>query len=311
MPGGRQRPGRWPGGTPPPPGSSRITIDVGAAQLGERRGDGLRPEHHAGAAAVRVVVDRPVLAEAPAPEVVDADRRQAALQDPGRDALAQRALDHRREQREDVDLEGHDGCRLARRRTSRPAGAAGGRRSSAAGRAAGRSPRPRPGRASRSSASRSTTISPRSGASSIDDPVHAGDVELAARPADDEHLGARRRDRARRSCPAPRPTRTGRPGPRARPIASGRARAARRACRSRGRRRAAPRRPSRSGTSRNRSHQPGPSATADASAMVRPRDEPSGYSTAPGDEAVLRAVGEELDADAGRAARAGRGRARR
>ena len=79
-----------------------------AAELGERRGDRLGAEDHAGAAPVGVVVDGPVPAEAPLPEVVDPHGREPALLDAGRDALAQRPLDHRREQREDVDLEGHD-----------------------------------------------------------------------------------------------------------------------------------------------------------------------------------------------------------
>src|SRR5919204_17363 len=40
----------------------------------------------------------------------------------------------------------------------------------------------------------------------------------------------------------------------------------------------------RSGSSRNRSHQPGPSATGVASATVNDRGDPSGYSTLPGEK---------------------------
>jgi hypothetical protein len=50
-----------------------------------------------------------VLAEAPRPQVADPDLGQAALLDARRDAVAEWALEHRREERQDVDLERH-GC---------------------------------------------------------------------------------------------------------------------------------------------------------------------------------------------------------
>ena len=69
--------------------------------------DGLGPDDHPGAAAVRLVVDRAMPTEPPAPQIVDPDLGQPALQDAGRDARGERSLQHRREERHDVDLEGH------------------------------------------------------------------------------------------------------------------------------------------------------------------------------------------------------------
>jgi hypothetical protein len=88
----------------------RIEQDRGrprAAELVEGGGDRFGAHHHAGAAAIRVVVDAPVPAETPAAEVVDADRREAALADPTRDALGQGPLEHRGEEGQQVDLERH------------------------------------------------------------------------------------------------------------------------------------------------------------------------------------------------------------
>jgi len=57
---------------------------------------------------VRGVVAGPGLADPPIAQVGDLRTRQLPVQDATRDALRQRAGDHRREQREDVDPEGHD-----------------------------------------------------------------------------------------------------------------------------------------------------------------------------------------------------------
>src|SRR5690242_5011739 len=111
-------------------------------------------------------------AEPPFAQVVDTDGRQSLLLDPGRDAAGQRPVEHRREQRQDVDLEGHGsdppsgvaassaggplspiGVVAERRRGDRRRGALG---------RSGSGVRDRGGR--RSSDSASTTISPRRGA---------------------------------------------------------------------------------------------------------------------------------------------------
>ena len=128
---------------------------------------------------------------------------QALLLDPARDALRERALDHRREERQDVDLEGHGSAR-------RPASSGAGRRASAvaAGPAAAsaarrlgplRVGRPRPRPAAGRATSASTTISPRRGAKIADERPDRRQVERA-RPA----RRRRRRPRSRRRgrCPA-------------------------------------------------------------------------------------------------------------
>src|SRR5206468_3115179 len=104
------------------------------------------------------VVDRAMAADSPIAQVVHPDPRQALLLDPAGDALREWTTDHRRKERQDVDLECHGaappppvgGVALAR---DRRLGAFG--RSESAGRDRG-------GRKSRASAS--ITISPRCGA---------------------------------------------------------------------------------------------------------------------------------------------------
>ena len=134
---------------------------------------------------------------------------EPALLDPAGDARGERRLDHRREQRQDVDLERHGFRTDAGGVASAPGSAGGpsvpgsaasagerafrrGGRASAAAPSAGRRRRARFGGV-RSSASTSTTISPRRGANTRTNAADRGHVELAVRPAvDEEDLGAAR-----------------------------------------------------------------------------------------------------------------------
>ena len=78
---------------------------VGPADLVQRGRDRFGPQDHARSPAVGVVVHGLVPAQTPVAQVVDADRGQAACLDAARNALRQRALEHRREERQDLDLE--------------------------------------------------------------------------------------------------------------------------------------------------------------------------------------------------------------
>ena len=75
----------------------------------ERGGDRLRAHDHPRSPAVRRIVDAPMPPDPPLAEVVRPDLDEAALLDPARDALGEGPLDHRRKERDDVDLEGHRG----------------------------------------------------------------------------------------------------------------------------------------------------------------------------------------------------------
>src|SRR6188472_1429210 len=80
---------------------------IRTAQAVDRRRYRFRAQDHPRSPTVRRVVDGPVAADPPLAEVVDPDRGQALLLDAPRDALGERALEHRREEGQDVDLEGH------------------------------------------------------------------------------------------------------------------------------------------------------------------------------------------------------------
>src|SRR5487761_1996380 len=110
---GTSLPERLPGGVEQDHGG------FGPAQRRERGGHRLGPEHHPGAAAVRCIVDAAVTPQAPLPKIVDADGREAFLLDAPRDAGGERSCQHLREQREDLDLEGHVVRPLVRGRPGR------------------------------------------------------------------------------------------------------------------------------------------------------------------------------------------------
>src|SRR5487761_1914017 len=110
---GTSLPERLPGGVEQDHGG------FGPAQRRERGGHRLGPEHHPGAAAVRCIVDAAVTPQAPLPKIEDADRREAFLLDAPRDAGGERSCQHLREQREDLDLEGHVVRPLVRGRPGR------------------------------------------------------------------------------------------------------------------------------------------------------------------------------------------------
>ncbi len=101
-------------------------MESGPTELRQRGRNGLRAKDHAGTAAVGVVVHGAVPADAPPPQVVDADLRQPALEDAARDALPQRPLDHRGEEGEDLDLEGHQPDGATPGPEGRPPGVFGG-----------------------------------------------------------------------------------------------------------------------------------------------------------------------------------------
>jgi len=82
---------------------------IGSPQGVERGRDGFGPQDHPRSPAVRRVVDAAMPPEAPLAEVLETNRRETLLANPARDALAERRLEHRREEREDIDLEGHAG----------------------------------------------------------------------------------------------------------------------------------------------------------------------------------------------------------
>ena len=73
----------------------------------ERRGDRLGSQHHAGAAAVRIVIDAAVAPQAPAAQVVSVDLRRTRCQGASWDALGERSREQLREERDDVDAQRH------------------------------------------------------------------------------------------------------------------------------------------------------------------------------------------------------------
>ncbi len=90
--------------------SSRVEQDderIRATNLVESGGDRFGSHDHPGSAAVRRVVDAAMPPESPLAEVVGPDRDEAPLLDPSGDAGPERPGDHLREERQDVDLEGH------------------------------------------------------------------------------------------------------------------------------------------------------------------------------------------------------------
>ena len=88
---------------------------VRPAERAECGRHGFRAEHHPRSPAIGRVVDRPMTAQAPVPQVVDPDGGETPFLDAARDARGKRALDHCREEREDVDLEGHQDGSVRRR----------------------------------------------------------------------------------------------------------------------------------------------------------------------------------------------------
>ena len=177
--------------------SRRTAVDAG--------GDRLRPHDHPRAAAVRRVVDAAMPADPPLAQVVGPDRRRSRA--PGSGRGCSRRAAPRSSSGNSVRTSISSWSRRSRRRCRvRRAGSTGGR-SVAGGTAAGGRLRREPGRRRgarppvagarrrfggvRSSASASTTISPRRGAKIRTKSRTAGHVELAVRPAvDDVDLGA-------------------------------------------------------------------------------------------------------------------------
>ena len=110
-----------------------------APQRVERGGDRLGPQDHPRSPAVRRVVHASGAVRGPRRAGRGCGRGQALLLDPARDALGERAVDHRREEGQDVDLEGHATVSGA----GSSAGAAGSGASAASGRLGGLSRRRR------------------------------------------------------------------------------------------------------------------------------------------------------------------------
>ena len=164
-----------------PPGSSRMrrVPTLTGATSSSASADRLGPQHHARAATVGVVVDAPMPAQAPAPQVVRDEPCQSALEGATRDAQRQRAREELREERDDVDEQAHVtppvvGSGASEPRSSDGGSGAGGARPGGSALAPSRQARlerlPRGRRiglaASRPSASASTTMRPSTGASS-------------------------------------------------------------------------------------------------------------------------------------------------
>ena len=110
-------------------------VDPSRRSASSASATGSGAEDHPRSPTVRRVVDRAMPADAPVAQVVDPDRGKTLLLDPAGDARGERPFEHRREERQDVDLEGH-------------ASGSAGRRADRAPRPPGRVPRPlcrRPG----------------------------------------------------------------------------------------------------------------------------------------------------------------------
>src|SRR5262245_24976801 len=159
---------------------SRLAEDLAARVEEDRRrsgmaegvegvGDRLGAHDHARSPAIGRVVNAAMTTETPRPEVVEPHVHQPALAGSAGDALRQRALEHRGEQADDVDLERHAPAVPFGVRGPLPWRDQRGRRRGTAPAA----PRPAPGAAastggaSRSRTASSTMISPRSGANVV------------------------------------------------------------------------------------------------------------------------------------------------
>ena len=91
--------------------AGRSEQQQGAGRLGRlhRVEDRLRQQDHAGAAAERRVVDRPVHVRGELPQIVDPDVDNPALARLAEEASGQGGLEQPREDREDVDAHGLGG----------------------------------------------------------------------------------------------------------------------------------------------------------------------------------------------------------